>query len=162
MKTRADIYREAGLTPQEIGQVQQVLERNAPPKPKKGDARLDLATKRRDRKALEDATMRAAKDRDGHRCRFPWCQFRHLRVEACHEVHRGMGGNPKGDRTTRAALITFCIRHHQAWDHAEFDARPMTPQGFDGPVEFYERNARGDWEVFAAERIIGISVVRTA
>jgi hypothetical protein len=136
------------------------------PKPSRGSALVASRLRRRERKAAEDAVMRAAKQRDGHRCRFPWCDFRGLELplDACHVRHRGMGGNPSGDRTaTTDQLICFCRRHHGLYDAGtHFDIQPQTPKGCDGPVDFTAPHGdSGRWEVFAAETIIGISVVRT-
>jgi 5-methylcytosine-specific restriction endonuclease McrA len=78
------------------------------PKPAKGSA---LKAKRR-RKAQgarrERQIMTQAKARDGYRCRVcgqPGTDAAHLR-------HRGMGGNPAGDRTTLENLVCLCRQCH--------------------------------------------------
>lgn len=105
--------------------------------------------------------MSAAKRRDGHQCRYPACEYKplDLPIDACHSKHRGMGGNPSGDRTKRELLISFCRVHHGEWDDHKWDVEPQTPQLLDGPVDFTALNPEtGKWEVFASETVIGVSV----
>jgi hypothetical protein len=97
------------------------------------------------RKELDqhERTQKAkARKRDGGRCRFPLCGCRALklppRVEVSHDRHKGMGGNPAGDRSTSAGLITLCDHRHQ---HGVFSrhkgtlrTRYLTDDGNDGPV----------------------------
>jgi len=134
-------------------------------KPMKGDALLARRAKRKSAKAAEDAVMRAAKRRDGNKCRWPRCEFQKqgFTVHACHNTHRGAGGNPKGDRTTKANLIALCARHHTLWD--DVAAIDITPQdhgrGFDGPADFWVRAESGRMELIAREKSIGISVERS-
>lgn len=96
------------------------------PKPAPGTA---LKAKRR-RKAQatrrEQQIMTQAKVRDGYRCRVcgrPGTDAAHLR-------HRGMGGNPAGDRTTLENLICLCRRCHRKFDAKQFDI----PTGWDYPL----------------------------
>ena len=105
-------------------------------KPLKGDFRRETHDRRREQTGQEDAILTEAKRRDRYTCRYPGCKEPKGVVHGAHLRHRGMGGNPDGDRTTRDTAITFCPRHHQLFDHADFDVTPMTPRGTDGPCEY--------------------------
>ena len=110
------------------------------PKPLRGTATLARRQRRVDLVKHEQREMAAAKRRD-RGCRWPGCtmvkKFR-LALHACHSMqHRGMGGNPSGDRTRRDQLITFCAWHHGLFDRAFIDVQPRTGRGTDGPVDFY-------------------------
>jgi hypothetical protein len=162
-KSREDVLREAGLSPDERALVREAL---AKPftnfKPAKGAAWLASKERKRDRKAEEEKTMQAVKRRDHYTCRYPECPHMRLepRVEACHRDHRSMGGNPEGDRTTLETLICFCFLHHSEWDKGvTFDVEPQTANGFSGPCDFTRPNPiTGKWEVFARETVRGFSV----
>lgn len=131
----------------------------------KGTARIKRLDRRADRRDAEQAVMHAAKVRDGHKCRWPGCTGRYrglpLRIEAAHELHRAMGGNPSGDRTTLPLLVTLCERHHDQWDDALIAIEPVTDAGFNGPAAFYlidkETGAKAH---VVSERSIGISEPR--
>lgn len=132
----------------------------------KGAAMVKSRVTRRKRVSDEQKAMQAALKRDGRKCRRPRCEFAPLKltVDPCHMVHRGMGGNPKGDRTTRATVIALCRRHHGMYDktdHArELRIEPLTPLDFDGVCEFYETNPEtGKLEHVGTEKRIGVSVV---
>lgn len=89
----------------------------ASPKPAKGTARKAKAKRRRRVVTREQTIMRQARVRDRSRCQAVmssgvcWGL-----VDVCHRRHRGMGGNPKGDRTVLADLICLCRHHHQMLD----------------------------------------------
>lgn len=139
VKTRAELEREGAL--------------RVEPKDPVGTAWLDSRKRRADRKAEEDKAMRDAKARDRHVCRFPACEYmpKKPRIDAAHSIHRGMGGNPDGDRTKRELLIAFCFIHHRQWDLGEFDVEPLTDRIFDGPVAFTRAGESGTAEIFHAE-----------
>jgi hypothetical protein len=132
-------------------------------KPLKGEFRIALGDKRAKRTTHEQREMQAAKKRDGHTCRVPRCEFtsRKLHIDAAHQVHRGMGGNAKGDRTTRATVISLCVRHHQMYDHGQIAIEPLTHQQFDGPCSYFTVLPNGQREHYATERLVGISEPRT-
>lgn len=97
--------------------------------------------KKTERKTAERKNMDVARKADKG-CRFPLCGCRKLglRPEVAHTTHRGMGGNPKGDRTQPDNVITLCSHRHQ---HGEVSLHkgtlkivPMTPEGTRGPVRF--------------------------
>lgn len=109
--------------------------------------------------------MQAALVRDRRRCRWPGCTGKHrgldLPIDPCHEKHRGIGGNPKGDRTTRDQLVALCRKHHGEWDTCMIDLRPLTGEGFDNIVAFYEQDAEsGLMKHIASETMIGVSEPR--
>lgn len=95
----------------------------ASPKPAKGTARKAKKKRRRRVVTREQTIMRQARARDGNRCQarplfgawgfYPFCPGP---IDVCHRHHRGMGGNPKGDRTVLADLICLCRHHHQMLD----------------------------------------------
>jgi len=132
-------------------------------KPLKGSALLQRRINRKAVVAAEQKEMRAALTRDGHKCRFPRCDVRDLPIDPCHLQHRGMGGNPKGDRTERKTVIALCRIHHGLYDRGELDIEPLTPDVFDGPCDWYvyailnEPKRRIHW---ATESRIGISETR--
>lgn len=141
------------------------LVRNAQPKPIKGAHLLDRRETRRKRVAAEQKHMQDALRRDSRKCRLvPKCEYakRDLPIDPCHQQHRGHGGNPKGDRTTRQTVIAGCRIHHGMWDRNEIDAQPMTDRGFDGVVAYYKRNETGEMEHFATEQYIGVEETRGA
>lgn len=129
-------------------------------KPAKGTAILERRAKVAARGTYEDKVMREAKQRDGG-CRFPrcFCKKKNLQPQACHLRHRGMGGNPKRDRTTTKELMTFCQIRHDEWERGEFVVVPQdTLLGFNGLVDFYAPDVNGRLECFASEKRIGVSV----
>lgn len=95
--------------------------------------------KRKKVKAAEDAEMQKVRRRDKY-CRFPLCGCKKfgLRLEVSHKKHRGMGGNPKLDRTTPDQMILLCSARHQenriAVDRGTLHWQALTTQGANGPV----------------------------
>jgi len=115
------------------------------PKPLRGTALLARRKRRADQVKAEKREMHAALVRDKMQCRLgKLCEFayRHkvLPVDPCHQVHRGMGGNPKLDRTTRQTVIALCRPAHGQWDAGIIEFDPLTDVGFDGPVAFYRKH----------------------
>lgn len=101
--------------------------------------------KRKDRRAHERKEMRAAKKRDEGQCRVPRCEWQKddPRIEAAHlkEEHRGMGGNPKLDRTEQKKCIALCFIHHDQYDHGDLLIVPEDAEAiFDGICAYYERD----------------------
>lgn len=129
-------------------------------KPRKGEQLLERRAKVAARGTYEDKVMAEARKRDGG-CRFPrcFCKKRNLVPQACHLRHRGMGGNPKRDRTTTTELLTLCGPRHGEWALGEFVVVPQdTRLGFDGLVDWYAPDSSGRLECFASEKRIGVSV----
>jgi hypothetical protein len=104
-----------------------------------------------DRMTEEWSNKRAAKHRDGHRCRFPLCGCRKLgvkldaRLEASHDQHKGMGGNPAGDRSVTELLVSLCLHRHQdgqvSRHKGTLRSRYLSDRGNNGPLA---------WDVDAA------------
>ena len=107
-------------------------------KPAKGEAFLASKKRRAERVAHERGIMDQVKRLD-RTCRYPHCEHmaKKPRLEVAHVRHRGMGGNPTGDRTTAAELITYCFIHHDEYDHGTMYHEPLTPRGTRGPCAFY-------------------------
>lgn len=127
-------------------------------KPERGAYRLEQKAKRAEVEKHERHEMEAAKARDHHKCRVPRCEFKGLAIEAAHlrSQHRGMGGNPSGDRTERKTIISLCIRHHDWYDGFDLDIEPLNADKlFDDACAFYLRGQH-----IATEKLIGVSSVR--
>lgn len=99
-----------------------------------------------DRKRDENANKAGVRRRD-KTCRFPLCGCQKLGVsplkafpEVSHNKHKGMGGNPDGDRSTTAGMVLLCKHRHQdgAISRHKGTLRVvfLTDRGFDGPVEW--------------------------
>ena len=113
-------------------------------KPVRGTALLAKRKRSADRVSAEQAIMREAKRLDGFRCRNPRCENRSkkLPIDPCHkrESHRGIGGNPKGDRTTLETVISLDRVCHGLYDAGLLDIEPLTAKGFRGPCSWYQRD----------------------
>ena len=132
-------------------------------KPMKGEALLDSRQRRADRVAQEQREMQAALHRDQRRCRFQPCVYepKKLPIDPCHQQHRGMGGDPSGERTTRESIVSLCRVHHGMYDRGEIDVQPRTDRGFDDVCDLYQVNPiTGHLEHVASEVRIGISEPR--
>lgn len=117
-------------------------------KPSATARKIAQRRKRLDAVNAEHAQKREAKRRDQYRCRFPLCGCRPLglRIESSHLAHKGMGGNPAGDRSQASGLVTLCLHRHQ---HGRISVhkgtlRPVFLSGdqFNGPIA---------WEIDLAE-----------
>lgn len=99
-------------------------------------------------KRTELTAMLDARDRDGY-CRFPLCGCvrkgrlwagRDQIAEVSHAKHRGMGGNPEGDRTVPALLLLVCNWRHKlsklSIDQKTIRWVPLTPDGANGPIRW--------------------------
>lgn len=76
-------------------------------------AKLKTRTSRRRDEQDEKAKVRL---RDGYRCRFPLCGCKKLALplEVSHQTqHKGMGGNPAGDRSKAKDMALLCNHRHQ-------------------------------------------------
>ncbi len=109
-------------------------------KPSPTARKLAQRRKRLDAANTENAHKREAKRRDQHRCRFPLCGCRTvgLRIESSHLRHKAMGGNPAGDRSQAAGLVTLCLHRHQhgriSIHKGTLRPRFLTPDQFNGPI----------------------------
>lgn len=94
------------------------------------------------RRAHEDKEKAKVRKRDRYACRFPLCGCRQLglRLEVSHDEHKGMGGNPSGDRSTADKMILFCTHRHQHGNisrhHGTLRLVYLTKDGTNGPVAF--------------------------
>lgn len=105
--------------------------------------------------------MRRVRARD-KTCRFPQCPCRklNLRTEVAHSSHRGMGGNPAGDRTTTAGLVLLCLDRHQgrtSLHSGDIQWTSVTSAGADGPIEWHMLY-EGRWVRLATEAFRGVVV----
>lgn len=112
-------------------------------KPKKGDGRRARKKRARLRDAAERKQKQVCRDRDGG-CRFPLCGCRQYGVaEVAHLKHKGMGGNPAGDRSVPELMICLCGWRHREGQismHREtLTWEPLTDQGANGPVRWLVR-----------------------
>ena len=131
-------------------------------KPVKGSKQLAHREKTATEKAHEQREMQAALKRDERKCRVPRCEHasRKLTIDPAHQRHRGMGGNAKGDRTTRATVISLCRIHHGDYDRGDLNIEPLTPAVFDSVCAFYVKAINGKLECIGVERLIGVPVER--
>lgn len=77
-----------------------------------------------------------------------------------------MGGNPTGDRSTAAGLVTLCVQRHRdgavSWHHGTLRARPLTDKDANGPLAWdidpakVWPNATGPWFEIAREIAVGL------
>jgi hypothetical protein len=136
------------------------------PKPIRGEALLARRERRSVALKLEQAEMRAAKRRDGGKCRWPNCKYakKDLPIDAAHFLqHRGAGGNPDGSRTTRSTILSLCRIHHSLLDHCEINIQPMTDANADGPLAFFQLDKEtGRMEHVATESRRGVPETRGA
>lgn len=141
-------------------------ERKAEAKPAKGEAALASKARTAERKLAERKVMDEARRRDQQfrgGCAWPCCEYRpkKLRIDVAHERHRGMGGNPDGDRTTRQTLLSYCVIHHKLYDLHQIDHQPMTDQGTDGELAYYRRDKEtGRMVCVAVEKRVGVPEMR--
>ena len=111
-------------------------------KPCRTARKVHAHKERRTRKTTEDTNKRAAKKRDGYRCRFPLCGCAKLKLalHASHQVHAGMGGDKTGARAQPDNLITLCAHRHMAGAFSRHAGTLrvicLTDKGTDGSVEF--------------------------
>ena len=109
------------------------------PKPSRTErVKVELSSKRAGKRAELDA--KAAVRRRDKVCRFPLCGCRRLglRLEVSHEEHKGMGGNPAGDKNVPENLVLLCVHRHQdgaiSRHKGTLRVRFLSRAGFDGPV----------------------------
>lgn len=88
-------------------------------------------------------------------CRFPLCGCRRLglaldaRPEVSHQQHKGMGGNPTGDRSVAEEMILMCFHRHQdgiiSRHKGTLRARYLTPNKANGPIAWDIDVSMGEW-----------------
>lgn len=101
--------------------------------------KIDRHNRRVEAKSKEDAKKAEVRRRD-RGCRFPECGCKRyrLRLEVSHSRHKGMGGNPAGDRSEAALMVQLCDWRHQrgriAVDRGTLRWRAQTDEGANGPI----------------------------
>lgn len=139
-------------------------ERTAERKPLKGEKLLAQRDRSQLRQNAEKKLMRECVRLDERTCRVPRCEYvsKKLPIDACHKVHRGMGGNPRLDRTTLETLISFCRIHHSDYDAGRLDVDEHDAvKGFRGKCDYYTVAPDGRRTHIGSDKIIGVSVERT-
>lgn len=137
-------------------------------KPRRGDYKIERTAKRKAHEAAEQSIMQAALRRDHNKCRFPRCEFAkfNLPVDPAHFMrHRGMGGNPQGDRTeSTGQIVALCRRHHDMLDrYLEIEIEPVSFSLLaDGPLRYYRRGESGLMLHIYTEPITYVSETRGA
>ena len=111
---------------------------------------------RQKRKAIADHEERQktiVRKRDGYRCRWPKCERCeqwHPPIEVAHVIAaKGMGSSTKA-QSAADRLMCLCRLTHQLQEQHRLDVRPLTPEGTDGPCEFWAMDERG-WYCVATE-----------
>jgi hypothetical protein len=133
-------------------------------------AKVRNGVKRREVTVAEQKEMRKVRLRDKY-CRVPLCGCKKfgLLLHVSHQKHRGMGGNPAGDRTVPELMVLVCSARHRenriAMDRGTLAWRPLTDQGANGPIAWeidcdaLEPSMAGiyrGWRQLARERAIHV------
>lgn len=115
----------------------------------KGVTARARAAKSRKLKAVERDRMQEVREREDYTCRFP-----HVcggAIEVAHAVHRGMGGDPTGERTDPRIMVAVCGVIHRtgriALDKKNLRWVPLTDDGADGPIEWQVHTGYIPWLV---------------
>ena len=125
------------------------------PKPSRTERQIEHRTMRRANQKQEKDAKAAVRRRD-RVCRFPLCGCRKagLPLEVSHVVHKSMGGNPTGDRSTTATMLLLCRHRHQdgavSIHKGTLRVVLLTAEGCDGPVEWQIADGDG-WRTVARE-----------
>jgi hypothetical protein len=106
-------------------------------------ARVSEATRRRAKHARlkreEMVNKQEVRDRDVL-CRFPRCTCFHknLRLDVSHSEHKGMGGDPTGERSAPELMVLLCHERHMnariSVDKKTLRWIPLTDDGAKGPI----------------------------
>lgn len=146
-------------------------------KPAKGTALRERRKRRRKTKTKETDAKRDVRLRDRY-CRFPLCGCKRAgyALHVSHKVHKGMGGNPAGDRSTADSMVYICAPRHRehvlSIDRGTLRWVALTPMGAEGPIAWeYQPGevflpltnmlmtrlpVRGEWFELARERSIHV------
>lgn len=127
----------------------------------RGSYVLDREKVKAERKQAEHQHIADAKKRDGYRCRWPEVHKCRFDLEGAHVFqHRGMGGDPSGERTDISLILTVCGWIHrrgpESIDGKQLKVEAETPDGTNGPLSFWKRDERGDYYCIGKERSIGV------
>lgn len=130
-------------------------------------AKVDRFNRRMKRNGAEDANKAEVRRRDKY-CRFPLCGCRKFgirvdgRQEVSHNRHKGMGGNPKGERSAPELMIYACHWRHQEarisihrgtlrWLPVDEDAGSNGPVVWEVDAEALRLNGLSGWLELARE-----------
>lgn len=123
----------------------------------KGITARTRAAKRRRLSAAERVNKAHVRWRD-QMCRFPLCRCRHSRrvpMEVSHAEHKGMGGDPTGERSAPEKMVFVCAVRHRIsrWsiDRCGIRWRTLTASGANGPIAWDYRADSGEWVELARE-----------
>lgn len=102
-------------------------------------SKVERRLRRTKLKTAEDNRKKSVRLRDRW-CRFPLCGCRKfgLALHVSHSKHKGIGGNPAGDRSDPALMVYVCSGRHRelrlAIDRGTVRWRALTPDGAHGPI----------------------------
>lgn len=125
----------------------------AMPKPEKGSALKERRQQQKDDRAEEDAAKAEVRARDG-RCRWPHCENCRSykpRLEVAHIVAKGAGGLNVPENMMLLDFLTHQGGTSSLEQHGK-RIEPLTPEGTNGPCEFWATDERGGWYLVARER----------
>jgi hypothetical protein len=111
-------------------------------------------------KRLENKHKQQVRDRD-KTCRFPLCgcRARGLFLEVSHKIHKGMGGDPTGERSVPELMVYLCNWRHKegtfAIDRETLRWLALTSKGAAGPIA-WEMRIGSAWIALAREVSIGV------
>jgi hypothetical protein len=104
----------------------------------------------------ENANKEKVRVRD-RTCRFPFCICKqwNLFLEVSHREHKGMGGDPSGERSLPELMILVCNWRHKespiSIDKKQIRAVPLTAAGTNGPVAWEVKDGFYHWRELARE-----------
>jgi len=110
-------------------------------------------------KRAENKNKEKVRDRD-RKCRFPLCPCHRfgLFLEVSHAEHKGMGGDPTGERSAPYLMLLVCNWRHKesrySIDKKSLRWVPLTDRGSDGPIAWQARVPwlmGNDWVEIARE-----------
>lgn len=129
------------------------------PKPSRGTAKAARRERTRQARKQERDAKAEVRRRD-KTCRFPLCGCRRggYALHVAHGTHKGMGGNPKGDRSTAAGMVLLCAPRHResvlSIDRGTLRWEALTEAGADGPIR-WQTKREVPFEVESAAGFIG-------
>lgn len=136
---------------------------------KPGSRKVARGLKREKRATKEKKKKTDVRGRDKY-CRFPLCGCKRfaLALHVSHQKHKGMGGNPKEDRSDPALMVLVCSARHKenriSIDRGTLRWRALTAAGAAGPIAWDvdltplgERDGHlGKWMELARETAIHV------
>lgn len=108
-------------------------------KPDRVSGKVTRFLKRMDLKKAEDANKGAVRRRD-KKCRFPLCGCKkfNFAMHVSHKEHKGMGGDPTGERSVSELMLYVCAARHRehrfSIDKGTLRWRELTDAGANGPI----------------------------